>query len=210
MDGMSGWKGAVGKIDLDAFFQLAEEVSPFHPLLDPAFHPGFFLGCRENLHGIPHAHASGRAKNRTPFHLAALALSPPPGFQQARGRLHQGIARHGGLAKDRAPYLVRRDEPSTGALPSNAILRFEKATHTYHDFIDQRCPVHVAWLFYRYFGQCVWLCVCRSSRPSQGLYVSFCGGAAYFDRPTYRPNSFLVEYLAVPLGLAARLGVPPV
>ena len=29
--------------------------------------------------------------------------------------MHQGIARHSGRAKDRAPYLVRRDEPSTGA-----------------------------------------------------------------------------------------------
>ena len=35
--------------------------------------------------------------------------------------MHQGIARHGGLAKDRPPDLIRRDEPSTGALPSNAI-----------------------------------------------------------------------------------------
>ena len=46
--------------------------------------------------------------------------------------MHQGIARHGRLAKNRAPYLIRRNEPSTGALPSNAILRFEKASYTYH------------------------------------------------------------------------------
>ena len=159
MDGMSGWKGAVRKIDLDAFFQLAEEVTPFHSLLpgfgligpqhlpgiplaknrapfhtllQPACPSGFFLVGREDLHGIPHAHASGRAKNRAPFHLATLALIQPPGVQQAGGRVHQGIARHGRLAKDRAPYLIRRNEPSTGALPSNTILRFEKASHTYH------------------------------------------------------------------------------
>ena len=69
MDGMRGGKGAVRKIDLDPFFQLAEDVAPslfpgfgligpqhfseiplaqprtpFHALLQPAFHPGFFLG----------------------------------------------------------------------------------------------------------------------------------------------------------------------
>ena len=151
--------------------------SPFytlsHSLLEPALPPGFFLVGPQHLPGIPHAHASGQAKNRAPFHLAALALRHSPGFQYAGGGVHQGIARHGGLAKDRAPYLVRRDEPSTGALPSNAILRFEKATHAYHIvFTVQRFPVRVAWLFCRYFGQCVWLCVCRSSRPSRGLCVS--------------------------------------
>ena len=91
MDGKRGGKGAVRKIDLDAFFQLAEEIAPsllpdfglvgpqyfseipsFHTLLQPACHSGFFLVGREDLHGIPHAHASGRAKNRAPFHLAAL------------------------------------------------------------------------------------------------------------------------------------------
>ena len=110
------------------------------------------------------------------FHLATLALIQPPGVQQARGRVHQGIARHGRLAKDRAPYLIRRNELSTGALPSNTILRFEKATHTYHIvFTLQRCPVRVAWLFYRYFGRYVWPCVCRSSRSSRELCVSIRG-----------------------------------
>ena len=110
----------------------AKNRAPFHTLPDPACHSGFFLVCREDLHGIPHAHVSGRAKNRTPFHLATLALIQPPGLQQAGGRVHQGIARHGRLAKNRAPHLIRRNEPSTGALPSNAILRFEKASYTYH------------------------------------------------------------------------------
>ena len=55
-----------------------------------------------------------------------------PGLQQAGGSVHQGIARHGGLAKNRSPYLIRRDEPPSGALPLNAILRFEKAANTYH------------------------------------------------------------------------------
>ena len=97
MHGMSDWKGAMRKIDLDAFFQLAEEVAPFllpgfgligpqhlpgiplakycapfHTLLQPACPSGFFLVGREDLHGIPHAHASGRTKNRAPFHLVTL------------------------------------------------------------------------------------------------------------------------------------------
>ena len=99
MDGKRGGKGAVRKIDLDAFFQLAKDIAPFlllllpgfglvgpqhfseipfaqqrapfHALLQPAFHHGFFLVGREDIHGIPaHAHASGRAKNGPPFHLA--------------------------------------------------------------------------------------------------------------------------------------------
>ena len=201
MDGMRGWKGAVRKIDLDAFFQLAKDVAPFHSLLpgfgligpqhlpgiplaknrgpfhtlpDPASHSGFFLVCREDLHGIPHAHASGRAKNRAPFHLATLVLNQLPGLQQAGGRVHQGIARHGRLAKDRAPHLIRRNEPSTGALPSNTILRFEKASYTYH-FHNPKIPVRVAWLFYRYFGRSVWPCVCQWPRPWRGLCVSIRG-----------------------------------
>ena len=137
---MSGWKGGVRKIDLDAFFQLAEDVTPFHTLPDPACHSGFFLVCHEDLHGIPHAHASGRAKNRAPFHLATLALIQPPGVQQGGGRVHQGIARHGRLAKNRAPHLIRRNEPSTGALPSNTILRFEKASYTYHFLQSKDIP----------------------------------------------------------------------
>ena len=159
MDGMSGWKGAVRKIDLDAFFQLAEEVAPFHTLppgfclVGPQHLPGIppcqkscpltyvasasvsfwlFLGLPRGPSWDPPAHASGRAKNRAPFHLATLALIQPPGVQQAGGRVHQGIARHGRLAKDRAPHLIRRDEPPTGALSSNTILRFEKASYTYH------------------------------------------------------------------------------
>ena len=132
MDGMSGWKGAVRKIDLDAFFQLPEEVAPFITLLQPACPSDLFLVGRQDLHGIPHAHASGSAKNRAPFHLATMALIQPPGVQQAGGRVHQGIARHGRLAKDRAPHLIRRNEPPTGALSSNTILRFEKASYTYH------------------------------------------------------------------------------
>ena len=133
MDGMCRGKGAVRKIDLDAFFQLAEDIAPFllpgfgligpqhlpeiplaqprapfHTLLQPAFHPGFFLVGHEDLHGIPaHAHASGRAKNRAPFH-ATQGLLHPPGFGvDSMRRVHQGIARHGRLAKDRAPHLIR-------------------------------------------------------------------------------------------------------
>ena len=82
----------------------------------------------------------------------------PPGLQQAGGRVHQGIARHGGLAKNGSPYLIRRDEPPSGALPSNEILRFEKAANAHHVvFTDQRYRVRVEWVFYRYFGGCVCL-----------------------------------------------------
>ena len=77
MYGMSGWKGAVRKIDLDAFFQLAEDVAPFHTLP-----PGFSLVGPQNLPGIP------LAKHRAPFHLATLALIQPPGVQQAGGFAH--------------------------------------------------------------------------------------------------------------------------
>ena len=59
MEGMSGGKGAVRKIDLDAFFQLAEEVASFHPLP-----PGLFLVGPQHFPGIP------RAKYRASFHLA--------------------------------------------------------------------------------------------------------------------------------------------
>ena len=57
MHGMGDWKGAVRKIDLDAFFQLAEDIAPF--LL-----PGFGLVGPQHLPEIPWA------KNRTPFHTA--------------------------------------------------------------------------------------------------------------------------------------------
>ena len=154
--------------------------SPFYTVSasDHLHHPGLGVhpGRRREPQGISPSHTGGLAKNRTPFHLATLALIQPPGVQQAGGRVHQGIARHGRLAKDRAPYLIRRNEPPTGALSSNAILRFEKAPHTYHIvFTVQRCPVRVALLFYRYFGRYVWPCVCRSSRPSRELCISIRG-----------------------------------
>ena len=166
-----------------AFAWLAHKTFPGSPM--PKIVPPF-IRCRiqhvilafswsaaRTFMGSPKPHASGRAKNRTPFHLATLALIQPPGLQQAGGRVHQGIARHGRLAKNRAPYLIRRDETSMGALLSNTILRFEKAPYTYH--LVQRCPVRVAWLFYRYFGRSVWPCFCRSSRPWRGLCVSIHG-----------------------------------
>ena len=73
MEGMRGGKGAVRKIDVDAFFQLAEEVAPFHPSPQPTSHSSFVLVGLEDFHGIPHMHASGRAKNRAPFHLALFS-----------------------------------------------------------------------------------------------------------------------------------------
>ena len=143
----------------------------FYTLSEPAFHHGLFLGCREDLDGIPHAHASGRAKNRAPFHLATLALIQPPGVQQAGGRVHQGIARHGRLAKDRAPHLIRRNEPSTGALPSNAILRFEKASYTYHFSQSKDIPYALRGSFIGILGGPFDLVF--ASRPSHGGGFAF-------------------------------------
>ena len=101
MDGMGGGKGAVGKIDLDTFFQLAKEVAKevatFHAFLEPSVHHGLLLGRREDFHGISHLHAGGRAKYRTPFH---------PSAAQARRGVHQGIAHHGGLAKNCTAHLI--------------------------------------------------------------------------------------------------------
>ena len=73
MHGMRGGKGAVRKIDLDTFFQLAEDIAPFHALL-----PGFGLIGPQHFPGILREpqriimHAGGLAKNRAPFHLVAL------------------------------------------------------------------------------------------------------------------------------------------
>ena len=164
------------KIDLDAFFQLAEDVAPFllpgfglvgpqHFSEIPSFHaaqgllhpPGFGVDpicCRGEPQRIV-THAGGLAKDRAPFHLAALFQVFQDHGIDTRRRVHQRITRHGRLAKDRASHLIRRDEPSTGTLPSNAILRFEKTSYTYHFFTVQRCLVHVAWLFYRYFERTV-------------------------------------------------------
>ena len=161
MDGKRGGKGAVRKIDLDAFFQLAEDIAPF--LL-----PGFGLVGPQHFSEIPSFHAAqgllypprGRvdpicrrgepqrilasagklAKNRPSFH-AAQGLLHSPGFGvDPMRRIHQGIARHGRLAKNRTPHLVRRNEPSTGTLPSNAILRFEKTSYTYHFLQSKDIP----------------------------------------------------------------------
>ena len=197
MDGMRGGKGAVRKIDLDAFFQFAEDITPFlfpgfglvgpqhlpeiplakyrapfHTLLQPACPSGFFLvGC-EDLHRImTHAHASGRAKNRAPFH-AAQGLLHSPGFGvDPMRRIHQGIARHGRLAKDRPPYLIRRNEPSTGALPSNTILRFQKASYTYHFSQSKDIPYALRGSFIGILGGPFDLVF--ASRPSHGGGFAF-------------------------------------
>ena len=91
MHGMGGGKGAVRKIDLDAFFQLAEDITP-------SLRPGFGLVGPQHFSEIPSFHTAqgllhppgfgvdpGRrrweperivppavTKNRAPFHLAAL------------------------------------------------------------------------------------------------------------------------------------------
>ena len=113
----------------------AKNRAPFHTVSASSHGPRPLVGVHRVRRREPQRiimHAGGLAKNRAPFHLATLALIQPPGLQQAGGRVHQGIARHGRLAKNRAPHLIRRNEPPTGALSSNTILRFEKASHTYH------------------------------------------------------------------------------
>ena len=75
------------------------------------------------------------AKNGSPFHLSALPQVlhyHRVGVQQSGGRVHQGITRHGGLAKDSPFNLIRQDKPVSGSVPSNAILRFEKSSNAYH------------------------------------------------------------------------------
>ena len=116
-------------------------------------------------------HAGGLAKNRAPFHLAAMALIQPPGVQQAGGGVHQGIARHGRLAKDRPPHLIRRDEPSTGALPSNTILRFQKASYTYHFSQSKDIPYALRGSFIGILGGPFGLVF--ASRPSHGRGFAF-------------------------------------
>ena len=141
-------KGTMGKIDLDAFFQVFEEIAPFHLAA---------FGSSSGHGPCPLDGLRVRTHNRAPFHLAALLhVFQDHGVQEAGRGVHQGIAPRGGLAKNRPPDLIRRDEPPAGALPSNAILRFEKAPYTYHSvFSVQRCPLYVGWLFYRYFERCV-------------------------------------------------------
>ena len=134
MDGMGGGKGAVRKIDLDAFFQLAEDIAPF--LL-----PGFGLIGPQHLSEIPPFHlvmlsshflgpfvgvlwvrrrepqriltpASGLAKYRAPFHLVTLSshfLGPFVRVLWVRRREPQRIIMHAGeLAKNRAPFHLAR------------------------------------------------------------------------------------------------------
>ena len=99
MNGMRSGKGAVRKIDLEAFFQLAEEVAPF--LL-----PGFGLIGPQHFSEIP------LAKQRAPFHLVSLSshfLCPFVGVLRVRRWEPQGIVTPAGeLAKNRAPFHLAR------------------------------------------------------------------------------------------------------
>ena len=131
----------------------------------------------EVLGGHPrmaHSHACGLAKNLAPFHLAAwFQMGQHPGLQKAGGRVHQGIARLGGLAKNRSPYSIRQDEPHSGALPSNAILRFEKAANAYHVFSQTKdIPYAFSGSFIGILGGAFGLLFFRPSRPGRGLCVS--------------------------------------
>ena len=85
--------------------------------------------------------------------------------------MHQRITRHGRLAKDRAPHLIRRDEPSTGTLPSNAILRFEKTSYTYHFLQSKDIPYTLRGSFIGILGGPFDLVF--ASRPSHGGGFAF-------------------------------------
>ena len=85
--------------------------------------------------------------------------------------MHQRITRHGRLAKDRTPDLIRRDEPSTGALSSNAILRFEKASYTYHFLQSKDIPYALRGSFIGILGGPFDLVF--ASRPSHGGGFAF-------------------------------------
>ena len=85
--------------------------------------------------------------------------------------MHQRITRHGRLAKDRTPHLIRRNEPSTGALPSNAILRFEKASYTYHFSQSKDIPYTLRGSFIGILGRPFDLVF--ASRPSHGGGFTF-------------------------------------
>ena len=80
--------------------------------------------------------------------------------------MHQRIARHSRLAKNRAPHLIRRNEPSTGTLPSNTILRFEKASYTYHFSQSKDIPYALRGPFIGILGGPFDLVF--ASRPSHG------------------------------------------
>ena len=131
------------------------EIPSFHAAQGLLHPPGFGVdpGRRRGHPPRIGPSASRLAKNRAPF-LTLFQVFQDHGIETMR-RIHQRITRHGRLAKNRAPHLIRRNEPSTGTLPSNTILRFEKTSYTYHFFTVQRYPVRVAWLFYRYFGRTV-------------------------------------------------------
>ena len=86
MDGMRGGKGAVRKIDLDAFFQSAEDIAPF--LL-----PGFGLVGPQHFSEIPSFHT-------------AQGLLHPPGFGVDPGRRRGEPKRivPPAVSKNRAPF----------------------------------------------------------------------------------------------------------
>ena len=97
MDGMSGWKGAVRKIDLDAFFQLAEEVTPFHSLF-----PGFGLVGPQRLPGIPLAPVPPFIRRR------AISINQGSGFTRydADGNLKGLLCMRVDLPKIVPPFIL--------------------------------------------------------------------------------------------------------
>ena len=121
--------------------------------------------------------------------------------------MHQGIARHGGLAKDSPTHLIQRDEPASGLVPSNAILRFEKSSNAYHDFsqtkdIPYALGVSFIGVFRGAFG------LVFSDRPGQGgsfVFQAACELLASIGPGVGQTLSSLY-ILEVPLGLAARSG----
>ena len=86
-----------------------KDRAPFHAAQGLLHPPGYRVDpiCRRGEPQRIIAPAGGLAKDRAPFH-AAQGLLHPPGFGvDPMRRIHQGIARHGRLAKDRTPHLIR-------------------------------------------------------------------------------------------------------
>ena len=85
--------------------------------------------------------------------------------------MQQGIARHGGLAKDGPTNLIRRDEPASGSVPSNAILRFEKSSNAHHASQTKNIPYALSGSFIHVFSGSSG--VVFPDRPGQGGGFAF-------------------------------------
>ena len=77
------------------------------------------------------AHSLRFSKDGPAFHPCGV---------QSRGLVHQGIADHCLFAKNGPTNLIRRNEPASGLVTSNAILRFDKSSNAHHDSQTEDTP----------------------------------------------------------------------